>query len=232
MAVGYAMARSRAETTEKILEALDRVLTRDGVRGVGINAVAREAGVDKVLIYRYFGGMQELLRAFAERSEVWPSLRTLEGDPNDGHDLGEVFVRLARAIRQRHNTQQVLCWELIERNELIDSVASVRQEQTQRLLSRMPSHESRDLPAIAAVAAAGLTYLALRARSSETFAGVPLRTDDGWERLERAALDIWKLARARDDDAHPEAKRSSKRRKTRATSASTRREPAALRRRS
>ena len=50
--------------------------------------------------------------------------------------------------------------------------------------------------------------------------------------LERAALDIWKLARARDDDAHPEAKRSSKRRKTRATSASTRREPAALRRRS
>ena len=64
------MARSRAETTEKILEALDRVLTRDGVRGVGINAVAREAGVDKVLIYRYFGGMQELLRAFAEGADI------------------------------------------------------------------------------------------------------------------------------------------------------------------
>ena len=37
----------------------------------GINAVARQAGCDKVLIYRYFNGLEGLLMAFAETTELW-----------------------------------------------------------------------------------------------------------------------------------------------------------------
>jgi AcrR family transcriptional regulator len=54
--------RDRAATEERILTAVGEVLARDGFAAIGVNAIARQAGVDKVLIYRYFGGLPELLR--------------------------------------------------------------------------------------------------------------------------------------------------------------------------
>ncbi|HRW79035.1 MAG TPA: helix-turn-helix domain-containing protein, partial [Candidatus Sabulitectum sp.] len=55
--------RDSEKTREAIMDALERILTREGFTGVGVNALAREAGVDKVLIYRYFGSLEGLLAA-------------------------------------------------------------------------------------------------------------------------------------------------------------------------
>ncbi len=44
--------RNRGLTASKIIDAVGHVLARDGFTKIGINAIAREAGVDKVLIYR------------------------------------------------------------------------------------------------------------------------------------------------------------------------------------
>ena len=49
------MARDRERTKARIVDAVCGLLTRSGFRAVGVNAVAEAAGVDKVLIYRYFG---------------------------------------------------------------------------------------------------------------------------------------------------------------------------------
>jgi len=65
------MARNRKATEQKILKAVGSLLARGGFRTFGINAVARQARVDKVLIYRYFGGMPDLLRAYAEAGTYW-----------------------------------------------------------------------------------------------------------------------------------------------------------------
>jgi AcrR family transcriptional regulator len=72
--------RNRAETTARILAAVGEVLARDGFGALGVNAVAKHAGVDKVLIYRYFGGMSELLKAWGESGRFWPALDDLIGD--------------------------------------------------------------------------------------------------------------------------------------------------------
>jgi len=48
------------------------VLARDGLVAVGINAIAKQAAVDKVLIYRYFGGLPELLRTWGASGRFWP----------------------------------------------------------------------------------------------------------------------------------------------------------------
>ena len=42
------------------------VLEQDGFEKMGVNLVARRAGIDKVLIYRYFGSFDGLLSAFGE----------------------------------------------------------------------------------------------------------------------------------------------------------------------
>ncbi len=53
------MQRDSEKTRQKILAGLEKLITRDGFTAVGVNAVAREAGIDKVLIYRYFGSMSK-----------------------------------------------------------------------------------------------------------------------------------------------------------------------------
>jgi AcrR family transcriptional regulator len=68
------------QTRAGILEAVGRLLARSGCKDVGGNAIAREAGVEKVLIHRYFGGLPELLKTFAEETGFWPGLPELTKD--------------------------------------------------------------------------------------------------------------------------------------------------------
>jgi len=47
------MTRSRLNTEQRLLEAMASLLLEQGYPAVGINAIARRAGCDKVLIYRW-----------------------------------------------------------------------------------------------------------------------------------------------------------------------------------
>ena len=56
--------KNREQTEEKILEAVGSIIENQGFEKVGINAIATEAGVSKMLIYRYFGGVEELIAQY------------------------------------------------------------------------------------------------------------------------------------------------------------------------
>lgn len=59
-------SRNRDDTRARILDAALALLERQGFGGFGVNAVARAAGCDKQLIYRYFGGLDGLVRTMGE----------------------------------------------------------------------------------------------------------------------------------------------------------------------
>ncbi len=65
------MQKSRINTEQRILDAVETLLLTKGFPSVGINAISREAGCDKVLIYRYFGGLDGLLERFAQDKDLW-----------------------------------------------------------------------------------------------------------------------------------------------------------------
>ena len=57
------MTRNRDETRQRILDAALEELVQEGFGGFGINTIARRAGCDKKLIYRYFDGLEGLISA-------------------------------------------------------------------------------------------------------------------------------------------------------------------------
>ena len=61
------MPRDRDATRERLIEAGFRVLSEDGFAGLGINGIARAAGCDKKLIYRYFENLDGLVDGMGER---------------------------------------------------------------------------------------------------------------------------------------------------------------------
>jgi len=194
------MARDRQATEKKILHAVGNLLAREGFQRFGINAVARKARVDKVLIYRYFGGMPDLLRAYAETGTYWPTVEEVAGgDPEKlrGKPLHETVATLlcnfARAIRKRPVTLEILAWETIERNELAKVLEKVR-EDFSKDLSRVfvdgKDVAAGELATVVSLLTAGINYIAVRSRKVGRYGDVNIRSEEGWKRLESAILTI------------------------------------------
>ena len=185
--------RNRDETREKILAALGRLLARKGSRGLGINAISREAKVDKVLIYRYFGGIDQLYRTFALEGNTFPSLEEVaEGRLKEFPKLSPaerakaIILGFGRAIRRRPITKELMRWELQERNALSDALAKERERQAQYWLSLASDLHGADLAAVTATLVAGQVFLTLRSKTAETYNGIDLRSESGWKRIEDA----------------------------------------------
>lgn len=185
--------RDRGATEERLLAAVGTVLARDGFGAMGVNAIAREAGVDKVLIYRYFGGLPELLRAWGTSGQFWPGVDELLGaDPQAllGRPVAEryalFFERFIDALRTRPLTIEILAAEIVQRNELTAILETQREHWGEQVEARIGGDEFRQRPELRGVTllwVAGVQYLLVRARTIRVFGGIDLTRDAGWNAL-------------------------------------------------
>ncbi len=196
-------ARDRGATEARILAAVGEVLARDGFGGIGVNAVAKQAGVDKVLIYRYFGGLPELLTIWGQSGQFWPRVDELLGDDAPAFLALPAAERYARfmehfvdGLRARPLTLEILAAEVLERNELTAILETEREawgEQATRVLGGDEFARRPELQRLTLLLISGVQYLLLRSRRIRVFGGIDIRSDEGWASL-KAALRQMALA--------------------------------------
>jgi len=184
---------SRRENTERqILQALEDQIKETGMQGVGINAIAKRAGVSKELIYRYFDGMPGLMLAWMQEQDFWtrnPDL--LAADESSQRSPGDLVLSMLRAqidaLAGNESLREVRRWELIERNDVSAPLAERRERAARGFIDRVDGLTAdMDAPAVVSVMLAGVLYLMLRAKTESHFLGVPLRTPEGWDRINGA----------------------------------------------
>ncbi|MEW6499261.1 MAG: TetR/AcrR family transcriptional regulator [Cyanobacteriota bacterium] len=188
------MARNKEETKARILAAVGKLLAESGFRQLGINAIAREAEVDKVLIYRYFGDLPALLQAFGKEGNYWISADELidntEAEDCLADGVAKMLIQFLQDLQDRSITQEILRWELLEGNELTQELAKAREQTAIGCLNFLDQTYSfppdRDMPAITAILIAGIVYLVLRSQVHPTFLGIDLTSPAGWSRIEEA----------------------------------------------
>jgi len=192
-----AARRDAKDTKARILDALGRLLVREGLGAVGVNAVAREAGADKVLIYRYFKNLNGVYEAFAERADFWYSARDLIEAINPltmslGEAVSLCLRRHAEEIRRRPIALAVLAAEPAHRTALVAVMEEVRERRALEVARWLGDRFARtpgvDLAAVSLVLSAAINYLAARALRIKVMNGVSISTDRDWERL-LAAVD-------------------------------------------
>jgi AcrR family transcriptional regulator len=187
-------ARDKESTRLRLLDSVGTLLAREGFGALGVNAVAREAGVDKVLIYRYFGGMDELLRAFGQTGDFWPSIAQVIGDdPSElmalplGDRWAQGLSRYAQELRRRPVTKEILAWEQIEQNGLTGILQQAREEWFDELMTHFPNDSDStdaDLTTTILLLVGAIHYFVVRSRFQADFSGVPIDTDEGWQHLD------------------------------------------------
>lgn len=190
-------ARDSDAMRARILAAVGRMIVRDGLAAIGVNALAREAACDKVLVYRYFGDLEGVYAAYAAQSDFWWTVDELTRgvDPlrlTAAEAMKTILRRHAQALRARPVTLAVLAAELTNRTRLVVALEALRERRALELSAwiggryRLPP--SADVEAIGMLLGVAVNYLAVRARTIRTMGGVKIKTDRDWERI-FAAID-------------------------------------------
>jgi AcrR family transcriptional regulator len=184
-------ASSRTGTEDALLDALEAVLLRDGLRNLAVNAVVEEARVGKPLLYRYFGDLAGLVRAWGERRGLWADLAA-RGDPPSRRTRGDrafrgqvtdELVGVAEYLRDHPVSVEFLAEELSASSDLADAFAAARADHRVPFLRTMladPRYLRRDNHRLIVVLYAAAVYLAMRAARSPAFMGLRLDTEAGW----------------------------------------------------
>ncbi|MBI9053259.1 MAG: TetR/AcrR family transcriptional regulator [Bacteroidales bacterium] len=194
--------RNKEQTKQKFIDAVSKIIVRDGFKAIGINTISKEAGLDKVLIYRYFDGLDGLLHAFAKQKDFYINIseeiyKSIENASKD--DVKQLVVVVLnnqlRELRSNKELQELMLWEMIERNELTIAIAKEREkkgyELSKKLKEKMNIPDAElDVDAIMSILVSGLYYLALRSRTVDVFNGVEIDTNAGWLRIESAIQTI------------------------------------------
>ncbi|WP_075214880.1 TetR/AcrR family transcriptional regulator [Mongoliimonas terrestris] len=195
--------RDRSATEARILDAAQAILTETGPAGFGVNAVARAAGTDKQLIYRYFGGLDGLLEALGDRIAVWWQQVMRDEAPGpppaDYAALIErMTLRLLHILRTEPLALQSALWELTDTSGLVRALSASRSRalgawmETTRGDLKPP--EGVDAPAVNAMIIAALSYLVLASRTSDTVIGLPTDHPETWRRIEDAVTKLVRTA--------------------------------------
>ena len=180
------MKRGRLQTEQRILDAVAQVLLEQGYPAVGINAIARQAGCDKVLIYRYFGGFDGLLQAFAETTPLWWEVDEIiiesEADCRRiplHKFLQLLLTRYVEILESRPLALEIMAWEMSEQNNLTRALGRLRSERGMALVKKIRHlylQPTVDIGGTLGVFGAAINYLVIRTRKQSQ----QYKTEEWW----------------------------------------------------
>ena len=189
--------RLKREATEAaLIDAFGRVVQRNGLRNVGVNEVIKEAGIGKALLYRYFGGLPGLVKAWGEKNQIWPDLTEFYDMPDDGNaDPGALLKRMlmhhAESLREDPLRVEILADQFMNPTPISEALQDIRAQlgrEHQAIFSRNGQIQQYRLLMMLLMAAA--SFLAMRAVKAPWYMGENLETDEGWDRLMRQLEDV------------------------------------------
>jgi len=187
--------RNKERSKKKFLDAVGKILKTKGYAALKINDIAATAGVDKKMIYTYFGGMDGLMDEYIRSQDYWSNVttETMMPDPKDG---GKAFTEAMLLqqfdyVRSNKELQKLLLWRLSESRKSLTKLTNMQEENGEALFKLVIDphfgERSQDFRAIAAILVSGLYYLNMYASvNGSVFCGIDLNTDDGRDKIKKA----------------------------------------------
>lgn len=188
--------KNKEQTKRRILRTVEQLLVDEGFSALGINRIAAEAGIAKVLIYRYFGDLEGLLDAFVKSPDFWPTREEIIDLPLDqffAMDLRErikrVLFNFNSALAKRPQTMAILAWEMSGNPTLtrvMEDALGQFSDQVSETLSRDEKTIHPQLRRMLSILSAGMIHLGLAYQHHQRFGSLRLETTEDWKSMVRA----------------------------------------------
>ncbi|QES90952.1 TetR/AcrR family transcriptional regulator [Rhizosphaericola mali] len=180
--------RNKERSKLKFLDAVGKILKTKGFSALKINNIASEAGVDKKMIYTYFGGLDGLVDTYIRSQDYWinvPSSNILV-DSHDGGKtlLKEMLCKQFLYVSKNEELQKLLLWGLSEERSALRKMTDLQEENGEKLFRSIFDPQfgknAKMFRAITAILVSGLYYLDLYASvNGSHFSGVDMQSDEG-----------------------------------------------------
>lgn len=193
--------RDKSRTMARLVAAVGKVLQKSGYTGLTAPNVAIAAGLDKKLVWTYFGGLDNLVEEYIRQRDFWKQAAKGYIDDLMKHPESISKDDIAGLLKNQFDTvlkdkvlQKIIHWELGEKNKMLRNAADKREEIGEVLLQAiLPDFEKSNInirPRLALLIG-GIYYLSLHAKSNgSTFCGIDINTVEGKEQVDNAIQEI------------------------------------------
>lgn len=182
-----ATERDREATERRLLDTIGRMINEIGFEKIGINAVATQSGVSKILIYRYFGSMEGLMTAYIRQHDFWINFpHEIPERSQLPAFLKKMFREQIEQLRSNPTLKRLYRWELSSDNDMIVKLRQQRESAGIRRIeevSRLTGYPQQELATLASLITASITYLVMLEEFCPVYNGIPLNDDAGWQQI-------------------------------------------------
>lgn len=193
--------RDKSRTMARMVAAVGKVIQKKGYPGLTAPNIAIAAGVDKKLVWTYFGSVDNLIEEYVRQKDFWKFTAKaqiadlLKAPENIGKNEIDGILQSQFEILQKDKAlQKIIHWELGETNKMLRKIADRREEIGEQLFSViMPDFETAnvDLRARIALILGGIYYLSLHSKSNGSLVcGIDINEEEDRARIENAIQDI------------------------------------------
>lgn len=179
--------RDRETTKRRLLDTIGQMITESGFEKIGINAVASQSGVSKILIYRYFGSVEGLMAAYIRQHDFWINFpQELPDRSQLPTFLKNMFKEQIEQLRSNPTLKRLYRWELSSDNAIVMTLREQREKAgMQRLtkISELTGYSLEELAPLATILTASITYLVMLEEFCPVYNGIPLNKDAGWKQI-------------------------------------------------
>ncbi len=179
--------RDREATEKRLIDTIGQMVAGQGFEKIGINAVAAQSGVSKILIYRYFGSVEGLMAAYIRKYDFWLNF-PLEIPSKE--DLPEfvkaMFKTQIEQLRSNPTLRMLHRWELSCNNEIVAKLRQQREQTGYRIVeiaSQLMGYPKEEMAVMASVVTASITYLVMLGEFCPVYNGIAISEDAGWEQM-------------------------------------------------
>lgn len=178
------------ETQKKLIDAVTLIIEKEGFDKLGVNKIARTAGCDKVLIYRYFGGLDGLLQVWLERFDFYSGtfdrfVNEIEKNPEGSYRnlTKRMLIEQLNFLRENKMMQHLLLWELGNGEfTRFRDIRENRGNKIQKLVeSKMQiSGDGRDVAMQITILVSAINFIVLFTRNYQLINGNDFSDDNTW----------------------------------------------------
>ena len=190
-------SNDKERSTQKLIEAVGKIIETKGYTGLSATNIAKAAGLSRRLITLYFGSIDNLIETYVRGKDYWVAA---SGDAigmmekNQGENTRQILENLLKSqmdyFFNDEEIQKIVLWQISQRSQIMYEVCEERERLGSHffaLADKELKGKNIDLRAVAGLLVAGIYYMVLHAKSSDSlFCEIDINKPEGMSRIKDA----------------------------------------------